>query len=168
MDSSDTGLIDERLARLVRLAAREFNRALQIRLSSHGISFGQWIFLRILWSKEGQSQRELSRMAGVTEPTTHTALQKLESLGLINRRNLPGNQRRQHVFLSDKGRDLRDQLEPLAVEVNDVAVAGLDKATQEALRGTLLTIIDNLKRDEEEAAERGERMPPTRTKDADI
>ncbi|MDU9005624.1 MarR family winged helix-turn-helix transcriptional regulator [Sedimentitalea todarodis] len=168
MDNGDTGLIDERLARLVRLAARAFNRTLQIRLSGHGISFGQWIFLRILWTKEGQSQRELSRMAGVTEPTTHTALQKLETLGLITRRNLPGNQRRQHVFLSEKGRDLRDQLEPLAVEVNDVAVGGLDRTAQDALRDALLTIIDNLKRDEEEAATRGARMPPTRNSSVDI
>lgn len=162
MAGADAGLVDERLARLVRLAARGFTRALQIRLSGHDISFGQWMFLRILWVEDGQSQRELSRLAGVTEPTTHTALQRLEALGLITRRNLPGNQRRQHVFLTEAGQAMRQELEPLAVEVNSVAAAGLDEATQEAMRGALLTIIENLERDEAEAAARGVRMPPTR------
>lgn len=162
MDNTGHVLVDERLARLTRLAARGFNRALQIRLSGHGISFGQWIFLRILWTEDGQSQRELSRLAGVTEPTTHTALQRLDGLGLIKRRNLPGNNRRQHVFLTEQGKALRQQLEPMAVEVNDVAAEGLDEDTQRVLRNALLRMIENLERDETAAAERGLTMPPTR------
>ena len=116
MDTEMSTLLDERLARLTRLAARGFIRALQIRLNQHGVSFGQWIFLRILWMKDGQSQRELAALAGVTEPTTHTALQRLQALDLITRRNLLGNLRRQHVYLTEKGHNLRHQLEPLAVD----------------------------------------------------
>jgi len=66
------------------------------------------------------------------------------------------------VFLTDAGLALRDRLEPLAVEANDVAVAGLSAAEQETLRDALLRIIANLERDEEEAAARGLKMPPTR------
>jgi len=161
-------LSEERLARLVRLCARGFNRALQIRLSQHGVTFGQWIFLRILWMKDGLSQRELSRHAGVTEPTTHSALQRLEAQGLVTRRNLPGNNRRQHAFLTEEGRRLRDKLEPLAVEANEVAVEGLTEAERAVLRRALLTIIDNLDRDEAAAAERGVRMPPTRMPSVDV
>ena len=65
---------NERLARLIRLAARSFNRSLQLRLTTEGVTFGQWIFLRILWNYDGLSQRELSEKAHLTEPTTHTAL----------------------------------------------------------------------------------------------
>ncbi|MFW5654452.1 MAG: MarR family winged helix-turn-helix transcriptional regulator [Roseicyclus sp.] len=155
-------LTEERLARLIRLAARGFNRALQIRLGQHDMSFGQWIFLRILWPEDGLSQRELARRAGVTEPTAHSALRRLEAQGLIERRTLPGNNRRQHVFLTAAGAALRDRLEPLAVEANEVAVEGLDPIEQESLRHALLTIIANLERDEEAAAARGVRMPPTR------
>ncbi len=65
----DPKLSEERLARLVRLAARAFNRSLQLRLHTEGVSFGQWIFLRILWYDDGLSQRELSQRAHLTEPT---------------------------------------------------------------------------------------------------
>lgn len=155
-------LTEERLARLTRLAARGFNRALQIRLSQHGVTFGQWIFLRILWHADGLSQRELSHRSGLTEPTTHTALLKMAAQGLITRRNLPGNNRRQHAFLTEHGRGLREKLEPLALETNDIAVNGLSAEEQQILRRGLLTIIENLERDEVDAAEKGMKMPPTR------
>ncbi|MWD29019.1 MarR family transcriptional regulator [Aquicoccus sp. SCR17] len=168
MDGDRTSLVEERFARLTRLAARGFNRALQIRLARYGISFGQWTFLRILWAGDGQSQRELSQLAGVTEPTTHAALQRLEGLGLVTRRNLPGNNRRLHVFLTERGLELRGELEPKAVEVNEVALDRLPAEERRILRSALLHIIGNLQRDEEAAAARGVRMPPTRSPSEDI
>lgn len=154
---------DERLAHLTRRAARGFSRALQIRLARRGISFGQWVFLRILWAADGLSQRELSKIAGLTEPTTHTALQRLVALGYVARRNLPGNRRRQHVFLTEAGQALRDDLEPLAIEVNTVAMAGVPPEEEAILRRCLLRIIDNLATDEALKEAAGQRVPPTRS-----
>lgn len=161
-ENTDEKRAAERIGHLIRMAARGFNRSLQIRLADHEVTFGQWVFLRILWEQDGLTQRELSEEAGLTEPTTHTALQRLESLALLERRNLPGNRRKQHVFLSDKGRALRKTLEPLAVEVNDVALAGLSAGDKEALREELLTILRNLDRDELDARAKGRKVPPTR------
>lgn len=165
-DGSGLAVEEERLARLIRLAARAFNRSLTLRLSTEGVTFGQWIFLRILWREDGLSQRELSERAHLTEPTAHTALSRMEALGFITRRNVEGNRRRQHAFLTDRGWELRDILEPLAIEANDLAVAGLDAEEQAILRRSLTTIIRNLERDEVEAADRGVRMPPTRAQGA--
>lgn len=154
--------VHERIAHLTRLAARSFSRALQIRLADYDITFGQWVFLRILWAEDGLSQRRLSEAANLTEPTTHAALQKLEQLGLIERRNLPGNRRRQHAFLTESGRALRTQLEPLAIEVNDVALKGISPENQDVLRRVLMRIITNLAEDERHAVAEGRRVPPTR------
>ncbi|WP_407496647.1 MarR family winged helix-turn-helix transcriptional regulator [Pseudooceanicola sp. MF1-13] len=153
---------EERLARLIRLAARAFNRSLTLRLSTEGVTFGQWIFLRILWREDGLSQRELSARAHLTEPTAHTALLRMEELGLITRRNTQGNRRRQHAFLTEQGWHLRDKLEPLAIEANELAVDGLSEDEQHVLRKALTTMIRNLERDEADAARRGQRVPPTR------
>lgn len=153
---------DERIAHLVRLSARGFNRALQLRLQSENVSFGQWIFLRILWQEDGLSQRELSERANLTEPTAHTALIRMEELGFIERRNVEGNKRRQHAFLTGKGWELRDLLEPLALEVNNAALAGLTESEQRTLRKALSVMIHNLEEDEKRAASRGIRVPPTK------
>ena len=155
---------EERVAHLVRIAAREFGRALQSRLGAHEVTFGQWVFLRILWGQDGLSQRELSVLANLTEPTTHTALLRLEALDYVTRRNLNGNRRRQHVFLTDKGRAMREVLEPLAIDVNEVALEGLDAETQNTLRHAILKVISNLARDEQVGLEQGRRMPPTRAR----
>src|SRR5207247_859344 len=65
---------DDRMAHLVKDATRALVKALQRRLAVHGVSFGHWTFLRILWETDGLTQRDLSREAGVMEPTTFAAL----------------------------------------------------------------------------------------------
>src|SRR4030088_3535610 len=71
----------DRLAHLTKEAWRGFVRALQWRLAAHGVSFGHWTFLRILWERDGLTQRELSDEAGVMEPSTFAALKAMEELG---------------------------------------------------------------------------------------
>ena len=161
MDDTDN-LLEERLAHLTRLAARGYTRALQRRLAGLDMTFGQWIFLRVLWGEDGLTQRALSQRAQLTEPTTHTALVKLESLGYVLRKTLKGNNRRQHVFLTSRGRDARNVLEPLAIETNDIATKGLSDKYINVLRQSLLVIIENLSADEADALSEGRGVPPTR------
>ena len=152
----------ERLAHLARLAARSFTRSLQFRLDGFDMTFGHWVFLRILWDEDGLTQRVLSERANLTEPTTHNALVKLEILGYIKRKNLKGNKRKQHAFLTKKGSDARIMLEPLAVEVNEVAIHGISDEDVATFRKTLLVVIENLTKDETRELSQGKRIPPTR------
>ena len=61
---------NDRIAHLIRDVARAQMKALQHHLLAHGVSFGHWTFLRILWIHDGLTQKELSDLAGVMEPTT--------------------------------------------------------------------------------------------------
>jgi DNA-binding MarR family transcriptional regulator len=158
----DDAFREERIAHLTRLCARGFNRTLMRRLGDRGISFGQWVFLRVLWKQEGLTQRELSERANLTEPTVHTALNRLEQQGIVTRRTEAGNRRKQHVYLTPAGRALQAELEPLAVEANETALTGLSEKERGQLREMLLLILGNLARDEAEAEARGLRIPPTR------
>ena len=150
---------NDRLAHLIKDATRALVRALQVRLADHKVSFGHWAFLRILWERDGLTQRELSERAGVMEPTTYTALKAMERLGYVVRRHMNGDRRKVHVFLTPKGRLLRDQLVPLAETVNSVATHGINPADVDTTRKVLLGIIANLAQDEEA---RDRRMPSTR------
>jgi MarR family transcriptional regulator, organic hydroperoxide resistance regulator len=58
----------DRLAHLVKDAARTLVRALQVRLAEENIAFGHWTFLRIRWEHDGLTQKQLSDEAGVMEP----------------------------------------------------------------------------------------------------
>jgi MarR family transcriptional regulator, organic hydroperoxide resistance regulator len=153
---------DDRLAHLVKDATRALVRALQVRLTAHAVPFGHWAFLRILWEKDGLTQRELSEQAGVMEPTTFTALKAMERRGYVVRRQVAGNKKNVYVHLTPKGRLLKGRLVPLAEEVNNVAVRGVRASDIAATRQTLLAIIANLAEDEMRAASKQRRLPAAR------
>jgi len=152
---------NDRLAHLVKDATRGLLRALQMRLARHGVAFGHWAFLRILWESDGLTQRALSAEAGLMEPTTSAALAAMEKAGYIRRERKPGNRKNIHVFLTAAGKALRRKLVPLAEEVNAVAVRGASAADVAAARRTLLVMIENLARDEV-AGRKRRPMPSTR------
>ena len=106
--------------------------------------FGHWTFLRILWERDGLTQRELSDEAGVMEPSTASALKAMAERGYITRRQVPGNRKNVYVHLTPKGHALEKKLVPLAKQVNAIAVRGVPRAQVEAARAALLAIISNL------------------------
>jgi len=148
---------NDRLAHLVKDATRALVRGLSIRLAEHGVSFGHWTFLRILWEGDGITQRELSEQAGVMEPTTFSALKAMERLALVTRRRVGDDRKKVYVFLTPRGRLLKSRLVPLAEEVNAVAMRGVKAADIAITRAVLLALIENLARDEQD-----KRMPSTR------
>ncbi len=119
-------------------------RALQARLAGHGVSFGHWTFLRILWQRDGLTQRELSEEAGVMEPSTYAAIKAMEELGYVSRSQMPGNRKNVYVRLAPKGRALEAKLVPMAEEVNALAVLGLKKNEIETTRRCVVAMIANL------------------------
>ena len=139
---------NDRLAHLIRDAAKGLTRALQTRLAEHAVGFGHWAFLRILWEKDGLTQRELSEQAGVMEPTTFSALRAIEQLGYIVRKRKADDKKKVFIFLTPKGRALKAKLVPLALEVNEMAVRGVSKADVVIARQMLLQMIQNLAEDE--------------------
>ena len=141
---------DHRLAHLLKDARRAMERALQARLTEHGVAFGHWSFLRILWADDGLTQRELSARAGVMEPTTFGALKAMEARGYIERRQRPDNRKNVYIHLTRKGRALEAKLVPLARDVNRVAVRGMSRTDAARLRELLVAVIHNLGEDERE------------------
>jgi DNA-binding MarR family transcriptional regulator len=153
---------NDRLAHLVKDATRALLRALQMRLTAHGVSLGHWTFLRILWEKDGLTQRELSDQAGVMEPTTFSALKAMEKLGYVVRRQVPENRKKIFVHLTPKSRLLKEKLVPLAEEVNRIAVEDVPPEHIAVTRETLLAIIENLARNEAASQDPERRIPSTR------
>ena len=153
---------NDRLAHLVKHAARGFARALQMRLAEHAVSYGHWSFLRILWESEGLTQRQLSGQAGVMEPTTFSALNAMERLGYVVRKPSPTSRKEVHVYLTRKGRGLKNKLVPLAEEVNEVALRDIGAVDIATTRRTLLAFIENLAADEMDSLTTRRRIPSTR------
>jgi DNA-binding MarR family transcriptional regulator len=87
-------------------------------------------------------------LAGVSEPTTYSALLSMEKAGYITRHKLPSNMRNLSVCLTARGRALKEVLVPLAEEVNAVAMRGLSAQEVAQFRQTTARMIANLEADE--------------------
>lgn len=140
-------LSDERIAHLVKLAFRGTSRALQSRLAAHGVPYGHWTLLRVLWQTDGLTQRQLAEQARVAEPSAFTALRQMQAQGYVKRRKVPGNQKQVRVFLTPKGAALRGATVGAAEEVNRVALAGIPAEDAAAARRVLARVVENLERE---------------------
>ena len=135
---------------LTRIAFRAFSRALEERTARHGVSSGQWRFLRVLWREDGITQRELSRRVGLREPTTVIALKSLERSGFVRREKSVEDRRKVHVYLTPEAKALEQVLMPAVAEVNTLALAGLTPQEVEIFRRALVQVRRNLAPEGEE------------------
>ena len=138
--------LEASIGALIRFTHRAFADDLQAHLLEHRVNVGMWYFLRVLWEEDGFTQRELSRLIGVTEPTALQQLRKMQADGLIERRPSQHDRRKVNIFLTREGRLLRRKLMPYAMEVNAAALEGLDQREITQLHETLHKVRDNLQR----------------------
>ena len=132
------------LGYLIRDGYRVFTKVLHDLIEAHGVAIGHWYFLRELWVEDGLTQRELSRRAGIMEPTTAAAVNTMEEKGLIRRERNPDDRRKVNIFLTDIGRALQDELLQYVKQVNELAAIDFSPEEIAALRNLLGKFKDNL------------------------
>ena len=129
---------------LARITFRSFLRLLERGTLSHGVSSGQWRFLRQLWREDGITQRELSERVGMREPTTVVALKGLEKAGFITRKKTDDDRRKTFIFLTPHARKLELVLAPMNAEIHEIATRGMTDKEVETLQLLLRRVIANL------------------------
>jgi MarR family transcriptional regulator, organic hydroperoxide resistance regulator len=137
-------MFDSSIGYVLRDTYRGFSRVLHAKIAPHGVSIGQWYFLRVLWGEDGLTQRELSQRVGMMEPTTVTALNGMEKRGYVKRVRNSKDRRKINIFLTDKGRALKARLLPYVPEINRLASRNISEADLETLRSLLAAMKKNL------------------------
>ena len=131
---------------LVRDAHRAFQHLLEQRIAPFGVTRGQWYFLRVLWTEDGLSQRELSSRVGMMEPTTVIALQSMEKAGLVRRERSAQDKRKAQVWLTPKAQKLKRRLLPVARRITMRARDGVTKREFARFRDVIARMTANLDR----------------------
>lgn len=144
MQDGEAGQFEDRTAHLLKLASKATARALQDRLAEVGVSYGHWTLLRILWKEDGLTVTELARRANVAKPAAVTAIHGMEQQGYVERRQRDGNLKAVYIHLTPAGAALEARLIPLALAVNEIALAGFSEAQARRLRDMLVRVIRNL------------------------
>jgi MarR family transcriptional regulator, organic hydroperoxide resistance regulator len=128
----------------LRVTHRALQRYLQAMIQPHGITIGMWYFLRALWDEDGQTQRELSRRIGTSEPTTLNAIAAMERIGLVTRERDKTDGRKLNVLLTEKGWSLKTELLPLAIHVVQTATVDFTPDQRAAFLDSLAAVQRNL------------------------
>lgn len=109
------------------MAMQQFSRSLPILLyqaidvvmprfrkifKEFGLTEQQWRVLRVLWEIEEISHKELAELTIISPPSLVGVLDRLLTMGLVDRRRSQLDRRVVLVASTQQGRDLRDQLMP--------------------------------------------------------
>lgn len=145
-NNNSTAYLDpmQSIGYLCRINFRAFSRALEDLTERHGVSAGQWRFLRVLWEEDGITQRALSERVGITEATTAKGIIGLEEAGLVTRKVSALDRRKMVIKLTPKAKRLRQKLLPMVVAVNEKALRGIAQQDVDVARRVLAQTFRNL------------------------
>src|SRR5215467_15038018 len=139
-------IIEESFGYLVNYLAKLFTQLLTTSLAPHGVYPGQWGVLMFLWIQDGQTQRELSRQVAIDEASMVRSIDRMERDGLVRRVRNEHDRRQINIFLTEKGRALRDQLVPCALAGNAVATQGFTESERDQVTTLLHRMIASLEK----------------------
>jgi DNA-binding MarR family transcriptional regulator len=134
-------VITESLGYLVNRAARSMAHQLALELRPAGIGIGQWSVLLFLWARDGMSQAELSRVVAIEPPTMVRTIDRMVRDELVTRVPDPDDGRLARIYLTERGRSLRDELIPKAIAVNAAILGRLTPAEGRALERLLGKLV---------------------------
>ncbi len=118
---------------LINVVAGQAAKKFEARLKEQGLTLALWPTLMCLWEEEGVTQREISAKSKVENSTTTRTLDKLEKLGLVERRNDPNSRRSFRIYLTEQGHAIKSDLLPLPVAVNEEMLASLNEEEQQQI-----------------------------------
>jgi DNA-binding MarR family transcriptional regulator len=128
----------------VRGTHRLFARLLEKQIANSGIKTGDWYLLRVLWEKDGISQKELSRQSFLTESSVVTMLNSMAKAGLVVRERDEIDKRRMKILLTEKARGLKEELIPVARDINSRATRDIATEDLKTFMKVLSRMKDNL------------------------
>ncbi|WP_073211418.1 MarR family winged helix-turn-helix transcriptional regulator [Acidocella aminolytica] len=125
------------VARLTRVEADR-------RARQHGMTRAQWGILIHLQRQPGLSQKELADLLEVEPISVARLVDRLEKVGLVERRADAQDRRIWRLHLRPDAAPLMDEIDRHRREIADFVTAGMSEAEQEAVINALRSMKANL------------------------
>jgi MarR family transcriptional regulator, organic hydroperoxide resistance regulator len=135
---------DVSLGYLIRHVFRAMNRIMSSSLEPFNITVAQYTILRVLWDRDGLTQREISEQIGTIDATTFAAIRGMRARGLVRQERSSVDARKVHLFLTEEAWKLEQQLRPMAKLITKRGMRGLSGTQGEELKSMLLHVLANL------------------------
>jgi DNA-binding MarR family transcriptional regulator len=100
--------LDNQICFRLYTAARLITQAYTPLLNTLGITYPQYLVLMVLWEKDNQPVNDIAHRLLLETNTVTPLLQRMEKLGIVNRKKGELDKRQQIVSLTKKGKQLED------------------------------------------------------------
>ena len=135
----------ESLHYLLMKAHSMHTRVITSAAAAHGLTSGQPKVLDYLLKNEGADQKTIASYCEIEQATVGSILLRMESAGLIERRQKPGNRRSLYVFLTECGRSKANEMSQIFVQADLAAAKLLTAEETDRLKELLSKVCRALK-----------------------
>jgi len=124
----------------IKVLGTLMDKELQERLVPLGLSLNQFTIIMTLLERDGQTQVDIGRKTMLPAYATTRNIDKLESLGYVQRKRHESSRRSYRILLTDSGKNLAPTLYQTTKSVNSLFLSHLD----ENQKGEFLRILKML------------------------
>jgi MarR family transcriptional regulator, organic hydroperoxide resistance regulator len=114
------------------------------RIAGYDVSLPMYRVMAALWETPDQRLGDLAAMTSIEVSTLSRLIGTMKRKGLVSRTRLKDNARTVAINLTAKGKTLVEELIPIAMHFEDVAVRSFSSKEIAELKTTLSNIYDNL------------------------
>jgi len=105
---------------------------------------GQPPVLFALYKKDGMSNSDLAEFLEITPATLTNKVKRMEKAGLVIRRRDEEDERVSRIYITEKGRNLMENLKQARTEREAAMLAGVSDSDVERLKADMRKILENI------------------------
>lgn len=124
-------LAPQSLGYRIKLLSQLLARTFQERLEPFGLTPFHWVVLCCLWQEDGLATSTLGERLQQVGGTLTGVLDRMEERGLVRRERDSRDRRIWRIWLTAAGKQLEEELPPIALEIREKAMAGISQTEQE-------------------------------------
>lgn len=116
---------EDTVSYLLARVTTAFRTQLERRMGEIGLHGGQVFVLFELWKQDGLRQVDIAKRLNLAAPTVNKTLKGLAEVNLIKTARIDNDARSTRVFLTDRGRSIRSEIEEQWLELEEGCLSGL-------------------------------------------
>ena len=114
--------LDNQLCFRLYTASRLLTQAYHPLLSSHGLTYPQYLVLLVLWEKDAQPVNDIAKRLKLETNTITPLLKRMEAEGILERKKGEKDARQMIVSLTRKGKELQKKLADVPFTVGEAVM----------------------------------------------
>ena len=114
--------LDNQLCFRLYTASRLLTQAYHPLLSSHGLTYPQYLVLLVLWEKDAQPVNDIAKRLKLETNTITPLLKRMQAEGILERKKGEKDARQMIVSLTRKGKELQKKLADVPFTVGEAVM----------------------------------------------